>query len=986
MQNLEATVIQWVGIESEAERRFFLREQVGSLLEYVVADETNGDITTHLSQQIKTAALRLLFTEQRPKTLELAESLLFFSDLMPPTGWDRARKLARARGLMTRFNYRRNTGQFEAALNDLREALALCEECGSGLEAIRCRMGLVHALAELGRLDEAWQLAELVVTQTEATGDQLLLADVLSNIGVAYGNKDDYQQAVALLSRQLEILTTVGEVGRESLAQCYYNLALNYLGMNRYGQVLEVAGQGRLVAQERSQSVLVASNEHLAASAHFHLGQFTTALRKWDEALYLFQHHDCPQHAHWVNHWRCASLCQLNRFEEALELCEQGVAEARLNGWQRDLAQMLYWRAIITASLDPSNDRSLADYEAAAGLLGELDLHSWLARLYLDQADLLIRRQAYNQAEQILMEAEQEFERQVQPQGQAQVRLGQARIAQGRGQLEGAAAFAQQGLTLAHDYEVPSLNYRLWQLLGEVFEAGGQLDQALDCYQTATTQIERLRGTLTLELRGDFLKDKVRAYEGVVHLALNRGDLEQAYDYIERSKSRALTEMLATGVDLQVRARSAADEPLVSELKRLRQEYNQYYASLNPSGLALPAVRANTSVPGPVRDELRRREKGIESLTLQLQVRNSAYAEDLSLSEITSESPQPWLDQQTLLVEYYIRGDEVLALAISANEKRVFRNLTNLSRLEVALKKLSLVLQNTQPHLAGRFLTSTQAQLAHLYTELFAPLFQWAAGFQKLIFVPHGPLHHLPFQALWNRATGRYLLEDFEISYLPAAGQLGFYRQRATELHETTAPLESLIMANRGSRQLAFVEQEAREVADALQGRLYLDGAARREVLEDPDRIYRVIHLAAHGQFRADAPLFSFVELADGALLMSDLFNLRLRASLITLSACESGLNRVSGGNELIGLSRACLYAGAASLLLSLWRVEDRSTASLMRDFYHRMLQPDVSKAGGLRQSQLAMLRGEFDCPASYDYRHPYFWASFCLIGEGGPL
>jgi CHAT domain-containing protein len=788
----------------------------------------------------------------------------------------------------------------------------------------------------------------------------------------------------------LGIILELGERA-ENLPNCYYNLALNYLYLNRFKEALEMAGKGQEYGRKLGQPVMLANSEYLAGIAHFSLGHFTTALRTWDNALLLFQNNECPQQAYWVDSDRCTCLVQLNRLEEALELCEKQVKEGRSHGWTRDLAQMLFWRGRIKARLDPDDDEALNDYSEAAELFKTLGLHNWQARLYLDQAELLLSREEYAGARQILKLVETEFEGQDMPRWLAHARLVQARIELAEGDFELAEVLGYKALHLAKNYDLAELNYQGWQLLGEVAEEKCEYAQALGFYREAAAQIERLRGAVTLELRGDFLKDKMRSYEGVVHLSLTQGDIEQAYDYIERSKSRALTEMLANQVDLQVRARSEADAILIEDLQRLRQEHAQYFSLLNQSAeLASGQLRGKAPVleleASQVSQDLKRCEKKIEEILLTLQIRNSAYAEDFSLTEVSSESPQPWLATGSLIVEYYINGQEVLALAISANEKRVYRHLITLDKLEDTLKRLSIVLQGMPPQFAAKFLVNTQAHLAALYRSLFEPMAAWAKNFRQLIFVPHGPLHHLPFHALWHRETGRYLLEDYEVSYLPAASQLKFYHQRAAELRQNNGTNQSLVMAYSGQGSLPFVVQEANEVAGILGERPYLEAAARRSILEELAGAYKIIHLATHGQFRADAPLFSFVELADGTLLTADLFNLRLRASLVTLSACESGLNKITGGNELVGLSRACLYAGAASLLLSLWRVEDRSTACLMKDFYRRLLEIGKTKAAALREAQLALLRGELHPEWADDYRHPYYWAAFCLIGENGEL
>jgi CHAT domain-containing protein len=140
---------------------------------------------------------------------------------------------------------------------------------------------------------------------------------------------------------------------------------------------------------------------------------------------------------------------------------------------------------------------------------------------------------------------------------------------------------------------------------------------------------------------------------------------------------------------------------------------------------------------------------------------------------------------------------------------------------------------------------------------------------------------------------------------------------------------------------------------------------------------HRLIHLAAHGDARLDNPTFAHLKLADGQLSAVDIFGLDLNGAVVTLSACETGRGVIVGGDELIGLSRSFLYAGAATLVQSMWRVEDGSTAELMTRYY-RSLRDGRAKGAALREAQLALLDdGAF---------HPYFWGAFQLIGDSGIL
>ena len=132
------------------------------------------------------------------------------------------------------------------------------------------------------------------------------------------------------------------------------------------------------------------------------------------------------------------------------------------------------------------------------------------------------------------------------------------------------------------------------------------------------------------------------------------------------------------------------------------------------------------------------------------------------------------------------------------------------------------------------------------------------------------------------------------------------------------------------------------------------------------------LHIAAHGVFRADNPMFSALKLGDSWLNLVDIFNLKLGGELTTLSACETGMSAVYEGDELLGLTRGFLYAGTPSLVVSLWRVNDRSTTLLMKRFYEGLLEGQ-SKPAALRQAGI-------DIKARFP--HPYYWAPFILMGK----
>jgi CHAT domain-containing protein len=133
-----------------------------------------------------------------------------------------------------------------------------------------------------------------------------------------------------------------------------------------------------------------------------------------------------------------------------------------------------------------------------------------------------------------------------------------------------------------------------------------------------------------------------------------------------------------------------------------------------------------------------------------------------------------------------------------------------------------------------------------------------------------------------------------------------------------------------------------------------------------------VLHLAAHGLFRPEAPLLSSIHLADRWLAVQDVYDLELKATLVTLSACETGLGHDAGGDDLVGMVRGFLHAGAASLIVSLWMVDDESMTTLMTKFYSHWLAGH-SKVESLRHAQLELLK---------EYEHPYYWSPLILTGS----
>jgi CHAT domain-containing protein len=273
----------------------------------------------------------------------------------------------------------------------------------------------------------------------------------------------------------------------------------------------------------------------------------------------------------------------------------------------------------------------------------------------------------------------------------------------------------------------------------------------------------------------------------------------------------------------------------------------------------------------------------------------------------------------------------------------------------------------------------------------------------QLVIAPDGPLALVPFEALLARDVpegavpprGAYLLERFEVSYTPSATALATRvppaRGGIVALGDPRFAPDSAI-ATGGVPALAPLSHTAAEVATlrSLAGTRPFAGftgaaATRAALLAAPGLAGAgILHIATHGAVDESEPARSGLWLAweggaPGFLSVADILERRMAADLVTLSACETGLGRLERGEGVMGLARAYLAAGSRSVVVSLWKVNDRSTALLMERFYRSLLARGATRERALAEAKRALLAGAAT-------RSPFHWAPFVLVGAGGPL
>ena len=545
----------------------------------------------------------------------------------------------------------------------------------------------------------------------------------------------------------------------------------------------------------------------------------------------------------------------------------------------------------------------------------------------------------------------------------------------------------------------------------ECHERLGDLPAAIADSRLAVQESESLQLNLGQpDEMARFLASRSAAYDALV-TRLQRsynGGQRQSFGVVEMAKSRALLDQL--GRRFVIRPSEKVPPDLQTEERRLRQEWLVLQQQDDGSAAAAQAIA-----------DL---EQALQQTRERIRLLDAEFGSFQSVQPLSLAEAQNCLPDGALLLEYFIAGDYILAYAVTARHFRSLRLDLRVTELQRAFKPLGGgqfgMLCNLTPASDGRLYSPYL--LRNLYQRLVKPFAAELAAAQLLCIVPHGLLHYLPFHAFYedNGQGKRYLTETGDglrpVLYAPSASVLLDYCQ-----NKPLSRHSGCLALGYDQQGLTQAEAEAQAVVQILGGQARLGPAATRSALLEDGAAYRYVHISSHGDFHPRHPTLSGLNLADGRLDVTDVLrDCRLNADLVCLSACETGRHSILRGDELIGLTRAFLYAGTPAVLVSHWRVDEFSTRLLMETFYSCLLncqgQPGAA-ALALTQAQRALrclsmdeLHQEIDrrslpgpdltaalqrialargapsieaLPGDVrPFDHPYYWAPFFLVGD----
>jgi CHAT domain-containing protein len=523
------------------------------------------------------------------------------------------------------------------------------------------------------------------------------------------------------------------------------------------------------------------------------------------------------------------------------------------------------------------------------------------------------------------------------------------------------ARVQRQGLT------VQAVNPSDLCLEGQYAEMKGNNDAALAAFQQADDLLEQDRRKLGNEqARVAFMEDKLPCYFRPALILLDRKQYSEAFAIFERSRSRAMADLLASR---PLTLATKKEQTLFSELQAL----NTNIAAQQEKLFNLTGSEDRDKNTKQIMDL----QGKIAALQTQYEQLESRIAKEApKLKELTTAQPTTLASVQRSATEgdydvlYYVVMEHALILwhigGAEVEVRNVFLPHVQLIKTAATLRD-SLVARRDASD--ARFDEETSRQL---FLYLIQPMLPSIRS-RHLVLVPHEELNSIPFQALQDPATGKYLGETFAISYAPSATVLANL--------ENKSPLKS-------GHLLAVADPAIHEAIDEVNaiGKLYpgrskvvAQEAASKADVKTWVSNYDVVHFSVHGTFNSTDPLLSYLQFKEaapdnGRLTAAEMFGLPLQKStLVVLSACETGRVEATHANEVLGIVRSLLYAGAGRLVLSSWEVNAGSTRLWMETFYRMGQSSQPAEA-----ARLALIAVK----SRPEYSHPFFWAPFVMTGK----
>jgi CHAT domain-containing protein/Tfp pilus assembly protein PilF len=833
-----------------------------------------------------------------------------------------------------------NQGQFREALATFEQALAICREIGNrqGEGATLSNIGAVYS--NVGQYPQALKNYQQALAIHQEIGDKAGEGTTLSNIGVVYRSLGQYPQALENYQQALAIHQKIGNKAMEGTT--LNNIGLVYNNLGQYPQALENYQQALAIHQKIGNKAMEGTTLNNIGLVYNNQGQYPQALENSQQALAIHQKIGDKVGEARTLHNIAGVYRNLGQYPQALDNYQQALAIRKEIGDKAGVGFTLNSIGLVY-SYQGQYPQALENYQQALAIrkeigdkAGEGTTLNNIGGVYAGLGQYPKALENYQQALAITKAIGDKA-------GEGTMLNNIGSVNGSLGQYPQALENYQQALAIRKEIGDKAGEGTTLNNIGFVYNTQGKYSQAETTLFAAIEVRESLRAR---ELKDDqkisIFELQAGSYRSLQQALVAQNKFDKALLIAERSRGRALVELLDSKLSQKTSNQPNIEPPTLQKIKQIASQQN---ATL---------------------------------------VQYSIIAEPYQV-----QGKQEW--QQKLYI-WVIKPTGELAFKQVDLKKSLNTSLQDLvttSRNDIGVRSRSIfevTPTNPQPQ-------NPTEKLQQLHKLLIAPIADLLPKDpnERVIFIPQESLFLVPFSALLDE-QGKYLIEKHTILTAPAIQVLDLTRKQKHNGQRSAKDV--LVVGNPTMPKIKFgelvanleplpgAEREANQIAKFFHTEALTGSQATKATVMQKMQQARIIHLATHGLLQdfkgfgvpgaiALAPSGKPDDAIDGLLTAGEIFDMKLQADLVVLSACNTGGGTITG-DGVVGLSRSLISAGVPSVLVSLWAVNDNSTAFLMTEFY-RNLQQDPDKAVALRQAMLTTMK---------QYPHPKQWAAFTLIGE----
>src|SRR6056297_272831 len=900
------------------------------------------------------------------KALALAQKLTDMLDAQQPDS------SAHAEAMLTLGLIHAKLKQYDRAVPVIETAVDMFAMLDADRQLAGAMKNLGVVLENATRYDSALSRFQKAAALSKEIDDRRMLAAQEINIGRIYDLRlNRYPEAIRHYEKAMALYKAIDDPekiaeSRLNIGRCYRLLGVFAKAHATYENALATLTRSSAGAQRLKAKIIIEQ----ANNAWFQ-GDFETAFKRQRHCHKLAGKTEDPLLRVMSKNTAGLIWWSLGNYDKALAELEIALKQAReLDVRPDEVASTLNNIGLVYREMG-SHEKALETFDQALAIDTELQSKWAMAYDYRNKGLTYLEMEQPKTAVPLFDDAYRLSDAIGNRINAAKARLGKGNALLALKDYEAAKAAYDQALTLSKDMQIKETRWRALYGLGRTHLALNDDRQTAETYfRDAIGIIESMRSAIKVkELKENFMKSRLDVYKDLVKLLADMEEPRAAFEIAERSRSRNFIDLLGTQ---QVALGSEVEAELYKKQATLAAEIE-----------ATEQLLAGAEAPEEVkayREAVKKLKNERQNLMLDIQAEHPRLSTLISIPPVSADKIIRRLQADVALLSYYVLDEEILCWILrnpngSADKTadiRLVRIPANQERLSRRVLEYRRIIQNLEPH---------ERHSNALYDRLIAPIKKRIDDVHTVGIIPHGPLHYLSFATLYSGDD--FLIDDFSLFYVPSASVLDYTLPR--RIKRPKLQLKVLAIGNpdlgNPALELPFAEQEVGyihwnfpEITTLTQ-----DKATEAWVVKNIAR-FDIIHIASHGEFHPINPLMSAIKLSraedgktstDGDLRAAEVFGLDIRADMVCLSACQTGLGKVKAGDEIIGLNRSFFYAGTHTIISSLWRVSDVSTAMLIKTFYRRYTENN--KADSLR----AAARHVKD-----RYPHPGYWGAFTLVGD----